>query len=475
VAKFAKLNVIIGSSIKGFTKGLKRAREATKTFSKGFGKLAGLASAVGAALTAAFSINSIRTAMNDMDSLAKTSARLGFAADKLAAYEHAAKKAGIETSAFRKAVQGMMRNVQDAAEGTGEVVQAFKDLGINAGDLVNLAPEDQLRVIADAMAGVESSTKRVQLAYDIFGGRGVALLNLLMDGSSALDEATARAEQLGLAFTNIQLAQIEEANDAMLDLKTLFGAVSRAAAFVLGPILTGLSNQFIDMAAEGRDTTERLIAGFAAIGKAILKVTDIWAILKASVVSLKAIAEGVFLAVVKGLGWVVDKLADALSLLASFAGVAQTLAKIAGVEWAANLAGDLRDAVAAAGLVSRALEDSISDYSQTVANTIEQDKRRILEIMAGPQVSDDLEVFFAHLYKAAEERARARFEKNKSMKDPFGDDDKKKISDFEQFDPNKVGGFAMRNREQSVEDKTAHALLMKIVDNTRFTNTGAAR
>ena len=483
MAKFAKLNVIIGSNITGFTKGLKQAQAKVKGFSASLLKIGSIAAGVGAVLAAAFSvkrfIGAIRSAAQELDNLAKTASLLGIGTEELAAYQHAAKKAGLETTQFNMATQRMVRRIAEAAAGTGEAKAAIAALGLDAQALGKMTPDQQLRELADALADVDDQGERVRLAFKLFDSEGVKILNMLQEGSASLDGAMDRAKKLGIAFSEIQLAQLEEANDAMLDLKTLIGSIARVIAVQLGPLVTAFANTLIDLATTGEDTNTRLIDGLSYVAKAVLKVTNIWDAFKVSVIGLRVLAEGVFQSIVKGIGWMVGKLASALDTMNDLASIAQSFATLSGMKWAEDLAGDIKSATSAASALSAAITESIEEYGDTVKNSIIEDREKIVKILTGPSTAEKLEKFFSKLYADAEKRARARFEgrvKGGGGGFGFDEDIEKKTAAFQQFDPTKVGfGFAASRTPQTVVDTKTHKLLQELVDKVTNMFTGVAQ
>ena len=54
--------------------------------------------------------------------------------------------------------------------------------------------------VADAFARIEDPAERVRLAFKLFDSEGVALVNLLSDGSGALEEMRERARDLGIVL-----------------------------------------------------------------------------------------------------------------------------------------------------------------------------------------------------------------------------------------------------------------------------------
>jgi hypothetical protein len=63
--------------------------------------------------------------------------------------------------------------------------------------------EDLLGEVADAFSRIEDPAERVRLAFKLFDSEGVALVNLLSDGSDALDGMRERAHDLGIVLSSI--------------------------------------------------------------------------------------------------------------------------------------------------------------------------------------------------------------------------------------------------------------------------------
>ena len=55
--------------------------------------------------------------------------------------------------------------------------------------------EDLLGDVVDAFARIEDPAERVRLTFKLFDSEGVALINLLQDGSGALEEMRERSRQ----------------------------------------------------------------------------------------------------------------------------------------------------------------------------------------------------------------------------------------------------------------------------------------
>ena len=119
------------------------------------------------------------------------------------------------------ALQRFTRRAAEAAQGTGEAKDALAQMGIALRDQSgNLRrSEDLLADVADAFARIEDPAERVRLAFKLFDSEGVALVNLLRDGSGALEEMRDRARDLGIVLDE---HLVRDAERARTELDTLY-------------------------------------------------------------------------------------------------------------------------------------------------------------------------------------------------------------------------------------------------------------
>ncbi|KKM83954.1 hypothetical protein LCGC14_1304090, partial [marine sediment metagenome] len=110
------------------------------------------------------------------------------------------------------------RVVAEAAEGTGLATDTLKKLGLEAKSLSQQSPDEQFKLIADAMKGLNTQSEKVLAAYELFGGRGAALLRTLEAGSAGFEEAEEKTKRFGTAISAIDAKGVEDANDAFTDM-----------------------------------------------------------------------------------------------------------------------------------------------------------------------------------------------------------------------------------------------------------------
>lgn len=179
----------------------------------------------------------IKRSFDAVDALAKTADKIGTTTEALGGLRLAANLSGVETNVLDKAMQRLLVSVTDAEAGLSTAVDAFAALGLESKDLINLRPEDVFKRVADGIQNLGSRTEQLGVLNDIFGAKGTGLINLLDQGSSALDEAIEKVTGYGSALNRIDSKQIENANDAFTETKAAVSGIGNALAVTLAPLL----------------------------------------------------------------------------------------------------------------------------------------------------------------------------------------------------------------------------------------------
>lgn len=218
----------------------------------------------------------VRSQMSVIDSLANTSDKLGIATEELQALRHAAELTGVSTGTLDTALQRMTRRTAEAAKGTGEAKAALEELGLDAQALARLSPDEIFRNISDAMEGVANQGDRVRLAMRLFDTEGVALVNTMKGGREALDAYKQEVKDFGLAISRVDAAKVEQANNALFRAgEVMRGALTKAAVEV-APIITEISNRFIEAATDAETFGNVTDKAFRGIVYTVGKVADVF-------------------------------------------------------------------------------------------------------------------------------------------------------------------------------------------------------
>ena len=246
IGKFA---VNIGAVTTGFSKGIKNSSKLSTGFGKNLGGLAIKVAGVAAAFLAfKKGIGAVLAQFDDIDKIAKFSKQTGLATESLVALGHAGELSGVSGETVNKAVQRMTRNLGEAKAGIATARKGFDQLGLSVDDLSGMSPEEQFGAIADKIKAIKDPAQRAAAAYAVFGRSGQDMIPMLEGGSAAMEAARREASDLGLSFSAIDAAKIEDANDAWHRVKSAVTGVVRMFAAHLAPVFTAISDKLVVMA-----------------------------------------------------------------------------------------------------------------------------------------------------------------------------------------------------------------------------------
>ena len=175
----------------------------------------------------------VKTLADVSDRLGKTSARLGISTEDLQKLGFAAEQSGIEVGTLETALQRFTRRAADSAkDGTGPAQEAFDALGISITRADGTLKDNisLLKEVADGFQGTESQAEKVRLAFKLFDSEGVKLVNLLQQGSGALDAFGNQLESVNGVITDRSISASEQFNDRLNILK-------RSAIGLLTPLI----------------------------------------------------------------------------------------------------------------------------------------------------------------------------------------------------------------------------------------------
>ena len=242
------IQVGVSMGTKQLKKDIKTNRGALKQFTNAAKVATKAIAGIGAAGAAAFGLM-VKSQFKAVDSLGKVADKLGATTEALAGLRHAAELTGVSSNTLDMAMQRMTRRVSEAAVGTGEAQAAIKELGLDAAKLNRLSLDEKMSKFADAFGNVGSSSDRLRLAFKLFDSEGAALVNTLKLGSKGLADAAKESDELGLAISRIEVAQIEAANDATNRMKKAFTGIARTVAVQLAPAIAGVADDIREVVA----------------------------------------------------------------------------------------------------------------------------------------------------------------------------------------------------------------------------------
>jgi|TARA_R110000744_G_scaffold152542_1_gene266662 hypothetical protein len=186
----------------------------------------------------------VKRSLDATDSLKKTADKIGTTTEALASLRYAANITGVSTNTMDMALQRFTRRTAEAAQGTGEAKGAIRELGINAKELNKMPLDKRMIVLADAFSNVGSESDKLRLAFKLFDSEGAALVNTLSLGSGGLNDLLGEAKALGLALSGSAAKGVEDTNDALTKLGSLFKGLTDQTVAAFAPAIEMIVERF---------------------------------------------------------------------------------------------------------------------------------------------------------------------------------------------------------------------------------------
>ena len=245
-----QLNIILTAKDKAFAaamdKNAKRIANFAKTANKdlsvvsmGFDKLGGAAAAFLSVAAIQQLGVAVRDAANRLGDLKDAAAAIGITTDALQELQYAAQMNGVSSDVLQGSLQKLTKNLGDAAMGGTAAKKSFDVLGLSGASLAAMPVDEALSMIADKLAAVENPAQRATLATDVFGKSGLAMVNMLADGSAGLEAMAAEAQSLGIVINRDVINNAADAADKLDAMSMVISANLTAALVNLGPMLMG--------------------------------------------------------------------------------------------------------------------------------------------------------------------------------------------------------------------------------------------
>ena len=342
-----------------FTKALRAAEARLKAFGASIRNIGLALTGVAAAASAPF-VAGVKLFSDFGDSLDKAAIRTGLSVEAVSELGFAAEQSGTDIETLEKGLRVMQRTVVAAGEGSASAADALGKLGLSAGALANLSPEDQISLVADRIMAITDPAERAAAAIGVFGKAGAGLIPLLEEGSQGIAELRKQARDFGISVS------ADEAKSAALlnDTLNLLARSAKAAAFQIGAALAPVITELAERAAHvvggvvawiraNRDlvvTAAKVVAVVGLVGVTLVGVgfgisllgTAIGGIATAFGIAVKSIllAKAAFLLLASPLGIVVALAASATAAILYFSGAGGTA-----IAWLGERFAELRERV----------------------------------------------------------------------------------------------------------------------------------
>jgi len=305
-----QLNIILTAKDKAFAaamdKNAKRIASFAKTANKdlsvvsmGFDKLGGAAAAFLSVAAIQQLGVAVRDAANRLGDLKDASAAIGITTDAMQELTYAAQLSGVSADLFQTSLAKLSKNLGDAAMGGTSAKKALDTLGLSGASLAAMPLDKALGAVADKMSMIENPAQRAALATELFGKSGLAMVNMLADGSAGLNAMAAEAQSLGVVIDRDVIANAAEAADKLDAMSMVVSANLTAALVNLMPFvidaaqgiasLTKAVNDFLFAGTQRQVASNNALAyaatatgevrdAYLAYGAAVNKVNDLKAV-----------------------------------------------------------------------------------------------------------------------------------------------------------------------------------------------------
>jgi hypothetical protein len=180
---------------------------ASATFKRVAGAIAGV-------FAAGKMVSWTRDIINLGDSIGEASQRVGVSAEAWQKLQYAAEQSGASAGQLEGAWRKMQKMIFDAGNGSAQAAKNLALIGLEAGKLKALSPENQFGEIAKRLALVKDSTERAAVAQQLFGESGTVLLPMLAN----YEEMGKHLENIGGIIRNDVVSAAGDFNDQIKDL-----------------------------------------------------------------------------------------------------------------------------------------------------------------------------------------------------------------------------------------------------------------
>ncbi len=367
-------------AMRGLRRTVQRAARQMQSFRR---KVISVQAAVGVVSGAAGLGLMIRRSAELGSTLVETSQRLGLTVRDLQALQRAFESEGVSVQAVNTGLQRFTRRLADAANGQGQLQEAFRALEAPLRD-ANGRLRDSHDVLLDVAEGFKNTgdqQERVRLAQKLFDSEGVAFVNVLQRGREGLLELEKGFERLGFVESR-EAARLKALGQSFADLDHAVRAGAARAVAAAAVDLASLNERAGELAA-------------TLAGRAIAAVAHLARNLDAA--KQAAIAFGLALGAMKIGAWV----GTVRAAIAASAGLAAALRGLnIAVAAFGGPAGWIVAAVGALGYYFLSAKDSRNETDELVASIREAEI-----VLAGMDASARKLGLERELEKAAEHAA----------------------------------------------------------------------
>lgn len=198
------------------------------------------------------------------DNILTLSTNTGIAAETLQEYQYMAELTDTSLETITGSMAKLIRNMQNAKNGTGNAAAAFAAMGVSVTD-ANGELRDNEEVfteVIDKLGKMRNETQRDAYAMDIFGKSAQDLNSLIAVGKDGIAAFAKEAHDMGYVLDEETLASLGAVDDALQRLDNFMTMIKNTIGAALAPAVMELADslqawaQSVDWEQVGQDVAE---------------------------------------------------------------------------------------------------------------------------------------------------------------------------------------------------------------------------
>lgn len=179
------------------------------------------------------------------DNILTLSTNTGIAAETLQEYQYMAELTDTSLETITGSMAKLIRNMQNAKNGTGNAAAAFAAMGVSVTD-ANGELRDNEEVfteVIDKLGKMSNETQRDAYAMDIFGKSAQDLNSLIAVGKDGIAAFAKEAHDMGYVLDEETLASLGAVDDALQRLDNFMTMIKNTIGAALAPAVTELADE----------------------------------------------------------------------------------------------------------------------------------------------------------------------------------------------------------------------------------------
>jgi len=256
------------------------------------GKAVGAAVAAAAAAIGYMTVSSVQ-ALAAQNDLAQT---LGTTQSQLVALRRAADLSGVSHETLEKAAKKLNNTIGEGQAGNKAANETFARMGLTADRLAAMPLDERFAAISRSVSGLATQTERAALMQDVFGKGAQDLLPMMQDNGETLRYAAEQTVAWGTALSELDMAQVAEADDRMSDVRTTVDGLQNQLATAFAPTITVVSERLVQAAQSGRGFGYSVFEAFRVVAMGVGYVADLFSSLHLGIKTVEVATNSMALA-----------------------------------------------------------------------------------------------------------------------------------------------------------------------------------